>query len=150
MSTLRWRLRRRTSVCVLLRRIFGGGRVEVKVSLITAEQTRRVYRNLIVIRDYGAVSIFGRYRPYWDSIVGACYVARTLLYAGLSSFRRPGTCIMGRGTDCIYPLGRLKKTCPCSYGIASMFAGYVGAIIGICHRVRTSNPDLTLLIPLKP
>ena len=31
----------------------GGGRVEVKISLITAEQTRRVYRNSIVIRDSG-------------------------------------------------------------------------------------------------
>ena len=55
----------------------------------------------------GAVSIFGRYRPYWASIIGACYVALTLLYARLSSVRRPGTCIRGRGTDRIYPLGRL-------------------------------------------
>ena len=55
----------------------------------------------------GDVSSFGRYRPYWASIVGACYVARTLLYAGLSSVRCPGTFILGRGTDRIYPLGRL-------------------------------------------
>ena len=55
----------------------------------------------------GAVYTFGRYRPYWASIVGAFYVARTLLYAGFSSVCRPGTCILGRGTDRIYPLGRL-------------------------------------------
>ena len=55
----------------------------------------------------GAVYSFGRYRPYWANIVGACYVARTLLYAGFSSVRRPRTCILGRGEDRIYPLGRL-------------------------------------------
>ena len=61
----------------------------------------------LLLEIMGAVSSFGRYRPYWDSIVGACYVARTLLYAGLLSVRRPGKCILGRGTDRIYPLGRL-------------------------------------------
>ena len=58
----------------------------------------------------GAVSTFGRYSHYLDSIVGVCYVERTLLYAGLSSVRRPRTCILGRGTDRIYPLGRLPTT----------------------------------------
>ena len=61
----------------------------------------------MLLEIIGAVSSFGRYRPYWASIVGACYVARTLMYAGLLSVRRPGTCILGRGTDRIYPLGRL-------------------------------------------
>ena len=32
---------------------------------------------------------------------------------------------------------------------ASMIAGYVDAIIGIRHRLQTSNYDSTLLIPLK-
>ena len=61
----------------------------------------------LLLEIMGAVSTFGRYRPYRARIVGACYVARTMLYAGLSSIRRPGTCIMGRGTGRIYPLGRL-------------------------------------------
>ena len=54
-----------------------------------------------------AVSTCVRYSPYWARIGGACHVACTLLYAGMSSGRRPGTCILGRGTDRIYPLGRL-------------------------------------------
>ena len=36
-------------------------------------------------------------------------ISNTLLYAGLLSVRRPGTCILRRGTDPIYPLGRLPK-----------------------------------------
>ena len=61
----------------------------------------------LLLEIMGAVSTFGIYCPYWASIVGACYVARTLLYTGLSSVRRPGTCILGRGTYLIYPLVRL-------------------------------------------
>ena len=62
------------------------------------------------------------------------------------------------GINCIWPFtlsshGHRRYwpvTCPCSYGIASMLAGYVGVIIGIYYRVLTSNSDSTLLIPLKP
>ena len=75
------------------------------LTLLNRLEESSVIRLLLEIM--GAVSSFGRYRPYWGSIVGACYVARTLLYAGLSSVRRPWTCILGRGTDRIYPLGRL-------------------------------------------
>ena len=34
----------------------------------------------LLLEIMGAVSTFGRYRPYWASIVGACYVARTLCW----------------------------------------------------------------------
>ena len=51
----------------------------------------------LLLEIMGAVSTFGRYRPYWASIVGACYVERTLLCAGLSSVRRPGLVSWGGG-----------------------------------------------------
>ena len=67
----------------------------------------------------GDVSSFSIYRPYWGSIVGACYVACTLLYAGFLSIRCTGICILGRGADRIYPLGRLPTHPFRVFGIAA-------------------------------
>ena len=77
----------------------------MKYFLLNRLEDSSIIRLLLEIM--GPVSSFGIYRPYRASIVGACYVARTLLYTGLLSVCRPGTCILGRGEDRIYPLGRL-------------------------------------------
>ena len=96
----------------------------------------------LLLEIMGAVSTFGRYRPYWARIVGACYVARTLLYTGLSSVRRFGTCILGRGTDRIYPLGRLPTlTTPVNFFFLKMM---YSALEEHNHRIQIKDLHLVL------
>ena len=81
-------------------RVGVGWKVDVPRACAGAAVLNRLEESSVIrllLEIMGAVSSFGRYRPYWASIVGACYVARTLLYDGLLYVCLPGLVFWGGG-----------------------------------------------------